>query len=198
MSLTPFASLSLSPITRHPSLVTLPSPHPLVWLATEAIETFLVHRRLIEPPARLYADMPEALKPAAVFVCLKREGRLRGCIGTTEPLRDTLAREVIDNAVGAATRDPRFPALEPSELDALRVSIDVLGPAEPVQGPDELDHRRYGIILRSGERRSVLLPAIEGVESVSEQIRAARDKAGLGPGEPIELLRFEVTRYCDV
>lgn len=169
--------------------------HPLVRLAAEAIEMFLSHQRVIEPPERLFAEVPDSLKPAGMFVCLKREGLLRGCVGTTEPLQETLAREVIANAIGAATRDPRFPAVEPSELAALHISIDVLGPAEPVPDLGDLDHRRYGIILRSGERRSVLLPDIEGIDSVSSQIRAAREKAGLRHDAPIELLRFEVTRY---
>ncbi len=173
----------------------MPAAHPLVSLAATAIETFLFHQRVIEPPASLYAELPDLLRPAGVFVCLKREGRLRGCIGTTEPLHDTLAAEVIQNAIGAATRDPRFPAVHPSELERLHISIDVLGPPEPVPGPGALDHRRYGIILRSGERRSVLLPDIEGIDSVMEQIAAAREKAGLGRHDPIELLRFEVTRY---
>ena len=169
--------------------------HPLVRLAAAAIETFLSHQRIAEPPAALYAEWPEALRPAGVFVCLKRESRLRGCIGTTEPLHDTLAVEVIHNAIGAATRDPRFPAVCLSELQELDISIDVLGPSEPVPGLDALDHRRYGIVLRSGERRSVLLPDIEGINSVAEQIAAAREKAGLGRHDRIELLRFEVTRY---
>lgn len=175
-------------MTRHTS-------HPLVRLAVAAIETFLSHQRIIEPPANLYAELPDALRPAGVFVCLKRQGRLRGCIGTTEPLYDTLAVEVIQNAIGAATRDPRFPTVHPSEMESLHISIDVLGPSEPAPDLAALDHRRYGIILRSGERRSVLLPDIEGIDSVAEQIAAAREKAGLGQHDPIELLRFEVTRY---
>lgn len=188
-----------NPFIYHPSpLANSPSSHsshPLVRLAAVAIETFLFQQRIIEPPAALYVELPDALRPAGVFVCLKRQGRLRGCIGTTEPLHDTLAVEVIQNAIGAATRDPRFPAIDPSELNDLLISVDVLGSSEPASDPGALDHRRYGIILMSGQRRSVLLPDIEGIDSVAEQIAAAREKAGLGQHEPIELLRFEVTRY---
>ena len=171
------------------------SSHPLVRLAADAIETYLAEQRIIVPPAALFADIAEALKPAGSFVCLKREERLRGCIGTTEPMCETLAAEIIQNAIGAATRDPRFPPLESYELEGLSITVDVLGLAEPVRDHGELDHRRYGIIIRAGDRRSVLLPDIEGVDSVAEQLTLARHKAGIGPDDPIELLRFEVIRY---
>ena len=169
--------------------------HPLVGLAAEAIRTFLSHQRVIEPPDFLFDEMPEARMPAGAFVCLKHEGRLRGCIGTTEPVHPTVALEVIHNAIGAAVRDPRFPQLQIVELEGLDICVDVLGPSEPVPDLTALDHQRYGIIVRSGERRGVLLPDIEGINSVAEQLAAARDKAALSPEEPVEILRFEVTRY---
>ncbi len=169
--------------------------HPLVRLAAEAISAFLTRQETIEPPERLFLEVPEALLPAGVFVCLKQDGRLRGCIGTTEPTRTTMAAEVIEFAIGAATRDPRFPPLESAELDGLEISVDVLGPSERVSSLEALDHRRYGIILRSGARHSVLLPDLEGINSVAQQVEAAREKAGLGSDDVIELLRFEVTRY---
>lgn len=171
------------------------SAHPLVGLAAEAIRTFLSHQRVIEPPDFLFDEMPEARMPAGAFVCLKHEGRLRGCIGTTEPVHPTVALEVIHNAIGAAVRDPRFPQLQIVELEGLDICVDVLGPSEPVPDLTALDHQRYGIIVRSGERRGVLLPDIEGINSVAEQLAAARDKASLSPEEPVEILRFEVTRY---
>ncbi|WP_447974290.1 AmmeMemoRadiSam system protein A [Nitrospira sp. Kam-Ns4a] len=183
------------PVTCHLSPVTRDSPHPLLRLAAEAITVYLSEQRIIEPPAGLFVAVPEALKPAGVFVCLKRKGELRGCIGTTEPLCETAAQEVIHNAIGAATRDPRFQPVRLDELLELAISVDLLSPLEPVAGPDELDPRRYGLVLRSGERRSVLLPDIEGIESVDDQVNAARVKAGVGPLEPVQLFRFEVTRY---
>jgi len=169
--------------------------HPLVRLAAEAISAFLRRQQIIEPPESLFFEVPAALLPAGVFVCLKREGRLRGCIGTTEPIRKTMAAEVIEIAIGAATRDPRFPPLEWAELDDLEISVDVLGPSERVSSLEALDPRRYGIVVRSGERHSVLLPDLEGINSVAAQVEAAREKAGLGSDEVIELLRFEATRY---
>lgn len=169
--------------------------HPLVRLAAEAIVVYVSDQRVIEAPDTLFAVMPEAQIPAGAFVCLKRQGLLRGCLGRTEPVHTTLAAEVIEHAIGAATRDPRFPPVQPSELDALDISVDVLGPSEPVLDLSGLDHRRYGIIVRSGQRYSVLLPDIEGIHSVAEQVAVARQKAGLSPEEPVEVLRFEVTRY---
>jgi len=170
--------------------------HPLVRLAAQAISAFLADRHILAPSAEFYADMPEALRPAGVFVCLKREGQLRGCIGTTEPLHDTLAIEVVRNAIGAATRDPRFPPVQTHELATVSITVDVLGPCESVPGLEALDPHRYGIVLRSGEKRSVLLPAIDGIDSVGQQLAAARAKAGLGPDDAIELFRFEVQRFC--
>jgi AmmeMemoRadiSam system protein A len=171
------------------------SAHPLIRLASEAIAAFLAEDRIIEPPSELYKECPDALKPAGAFVCLKRDWELRGCVGTTEPLEETLAGEVVRNAVAAATRDPRFAPVCREELPDLSVSVDVLEPSEPVSDRAALDPKRFGIIVRAGEKQSVLLPDLEGIESVAEQLAAARKKAGIGPDEPIELRRFAVTRY---
>ncbi|MFM8552908.1 MAG: AmmeMemoRadiSam system protein A [Nitrospiraceae bacterium] len=169
--------------------------HPLVGLATQAIAAYLADQRVLEPPADLYEAWPEALQPAGVFVCLKYEGRLRGCIGTTEPLYETMAIEVVRNAIGAATRDPRFGPVQTHELADLSIAIDILSACESVPGLESLDPDRYGIILKSGEQRSVLLPAIEGIDSALAQVAAARAKAGLAPDAPAELFRFTVQRF---
>ncbi len=169
--------------------------HPLVRLATEAIGTYLSRQLIIEPPEHVFANMPEARSPAGAFVCLKRAGQLRGCIGTLEPGQATLAAEVIHNAIGAAQRDRRFPPVELWEVEELSISVDVLGSSEPVPDLADLDPLRFGIILRSGTRQSVLLPDIEGIQSVAEQLAIAREKAGVGPDEPVELHRFQVLRF---
>ncbi len=169
--------------------------HPLVGLATDAIRIFLLEQRVLEPPGSLFAEIPTASDPAGAFVSLKLESRLRGCIGTTEAARKTLAEEIIHNAIGAATRDPRFPAVTPSELETLVVSVDVLNRPEPVRDLQELDHRRYGVIVRSGTRHGVLLPDIEGIDSIAEQLTAAKKKVGLFEHDPADLFRFEVIRY---
>ena len=165
--------------------------HPLVRLAKDAVDAFVRFGRVIDP-----VDVPADLhRPAGAFVSIKRGHTLRGCIGTVEPVQDSLAREVVHNAIDSATRDPRFLPIEAQELGELSYSIDVLSPPEPVSGPEELDHQRYGLIVRSGLRRGLLLPDIEGVSSVEEQIAIAKSKAGILPDEPVDLFRFTVERF---
>ncbi len=166
--------------------------HPLVRLARQTIETYVREGRQIEPPSEL---APEMRQQAASFVSLHRNGELRGCIGTIEPSQPNLALEVIHNAIMAATEDPRFPPVEPHELSELEIKVDVLTRPEPVSSSRELDPCRYGVIVQSGFRRGLLLPDLEGVDTVECQIDIARRKAGIGPNEPIQLSRFEVRRY---
>jgi AmmeMemoRadiSam system protein A len=128
-------------------------------------------------------------------VSLKVRGVLRGCIGTFQPTESDVAHEVVRNAVSAATQDPRFPAVRTGELDTLEYSVDVLTSPERIQDSRELDPRRYGVIVRSGSRRGLLLPDLEGVDTVEYQISIAMQKAGIPPGAPVELSRFEVKRY---
>ncbi len=168
------------------------SPH--VKLAREAIETWLRERRILDPSGR------EDLSPlygerAGAFVSLKKEGELRGCIGTFRPTRENLAEEIVSNAVSAATRDPRFPPVDLDELGELEVSVDVLSDPEPVEDISQLDPRVYGVIVQRGGRIGLLLPDLEGVDTVEEQLDIARRKAGIGPHEPIHIYRFTVNRY---
>jgi len=165
--------------------------HPLTRLAREAVETFVRHGRVIEPE-ELSGEM---LERAGAFVSIKKRGELRGCIGTLEATQANLALEVVRNAIDSATRDPRFQPVAPEELDQLSYSVDVLSPTEPVAGPEELDPKRYGVIVRLGLRRGLLLPDIEGVNTVEEQIAIVKTKAGILPEESPELLRFTVRRY---
>lgn len=165
--------------------------HPLVALAKETVETYVRQGCAPEPP-RLTPEMHER---AGVFVSLKKHGELRGCIGTFEPTRKNVAEEIVYNAVSSATRDPRFTPVTEEELPELSYSVDVLTHPEPVSGPAELDARRYGVIVERGWRRGLLLPDLEGVDTVEEQIAICRMKAGIGAGEPVKLYRFEVKRY---
>lgn len=166
--------------------------HPLVRLAKEAVETYVWEGRLIAPPPDV---PPAAWQQAGAFVSLKVGGALRGCVGTVEPTQPSVAEEVIFNAVRSASEDPRFPPVAPQELPALSYTVDLLTSPEPVAGLEELDPQRYGVIVSNGGRRGLLLPAIEGVETVEQQLAIARLKAGLAPEEPAELYRFEVERY---
>ncbi len=134
---------------------------------------------------------------AACFVSLKtREGDLRGCVGTIEPAKQTLAQELVANAINAATRDPRFPPVASHELGDLTYSVDVLESPEPATFED-LDPAIYGVIVEddSGFARGLLLPAIEGVDTVQKQVDIASRKAGIPTGAASKLSRFKVHRY---
>ena len=164
--------------------------HPLVVLARRAIE-----KHLGNTTTSLSTQIPGFEEPAGTFVSIKKEGQLRGCIGTILPTAPSLAEEVAQNAVSAATGDPRFPPMTQEELGEITISVDVLTPPEPVSGPGELDPVKYGVIVQSGYRRGVLLPDLPGVDSVEKQVAIAREKAGIASGEPVQLFRFEVKRY---
>jgi len=168
--------------------------HPLVQLARKTIETYVREGRIAQPPKEL---TPEMEKQAGTFVSIHKHGMLRGCIGTIEPTQANVAQEVIQNAISAATRDPRFPPVRPEELADLDIKVDVLSEPEPVESMDELDPRRYGVIVQSARdwRKGLLLPDLEGVDTVEYQVDIARRKAGIWPDEPIKLYRFEVVRY---
>ncbi len=166
--------------------------HPLVRLARMAIAAHLEGEPLESARIFLPPDLPAR---AAAFVSLHRGSSLRGCIGTLEPQTPSLREEVIANAISASTRDPRFPPVQRDEVEALEITVDVLTSPEPIEGPVSLDPKRYGVIVQSGWRRGVLLPDLEGVESVDQQVQIARAKAGINQQEKVRLFRFEVVRY---
>jgi AmmeMemoRadiSam system protein A len=166
--------------------------HPLVELAKETVEKYVNEGKVPQPPPELTPEMKER---AGVFVSLKSGGALRGCIGTFEATRPNVAEEIIANAVSSATRDPRFLPVGPEELSELEYSVDVLTQPEPVDSEADLDPRKYGVIVESGWRRGLLLPDLEGVDTVEQQLEITRAKAAIGPDEPVNLYRFEVKRY---
>ena len=166
---------------------------PYVKLARASVEHYILHHKKLPLPQ----DLPSELvsRRAGAFGSIHEHGRLRGCIGTIAPVQDSLAQEIIDNAVSASTRDPRFDPIKADELAWLEISVDVLGDPEPISSPRELDVKRYGVIVTKGRKRGLLLPDLEGVDTVEEQIAIARRKAGIGPAEPVRLQRFEVVRH---
>lgn len=166
---------------------------PYVKLARHTIETYLRTGKQLPVPEGL----PEELyrRRAGTFVSLKEDGRLRGCIGTIAAVQDSLAEEIIHNAVSACSRDPRFSPVEQWEVERLTISVDVLGDAQKISSPDELDAARYGVIVTKGARRGLLLPNLEGVDTVQQQIAIAKQKAGIKEQETVELERFEVVRH---
>ena len=123
------------------------------------------------------------------------DGKLRGCIGTINPTTASIADEIIQNAVSSGTRDYRFSPITKDELPRLEYSVDVLRPAEPISSKEELDIHKYGVIVRSGYRSGLLLPNIDGINSVDEQISIAKRKAGIKEHEKFTLERFEVVRH---
>ena len=163
-----------------------------VQLARHAIETIVRTGKLPEHPQGLPSEMAER---AGVFVSLKKDGELRGCIGTFEPMAKNIAEEIMQNAASAALRDPRFPPVREDELDELVYSVDVLTEPELVRGADELDARRYGVIVESRGRKGLLLPDLPGVDTAEEQLRIARKKGGIPEDAAIRIWRFEVTRH---
>lgn len=168
------------------------SEHALVQLARKTIEAFIREGKRIDPPAKLSAEM---LVRSGAFVSLHRQGKLRGCIGTFAPTSENVAQEVIRNAIEASTRDPRFPPMTSDELSELEISVDVLSAPEPVKSVEDLDAKRYGVIVKSGAKRGLLLPDLPGVNTPEEQIVICRRKAWINDDEPVELFRFEVRRF---
>lgn len=164
-----------------------------VRLARASVEHYVRTGRRLEMPDGLPGDMTR--RRAGVFVSLHEDGRLRGCIGTIAPVTPCVAQEIIDNGVSASSRDPRFNPVEPEELDKLVYSVDVLEPPERISSPTQLDVKKYGVIVTKGGRRGLLLPNLDGVNSVDEQIAIAKQKAGIAQREDVELERFEVTRH---
>jgi AmmeMemoRadiSam system protein A len=134
---------------------------------------------------------------SGVFVSIHRQGRLRGCIGTIEPVRKNLGSEIMFNAVAACARDPRFYPVSVSELKDLDISVDILTEPQRISNKSELDVKRFGVIVVAGSRRGLLLPDLEGIDSIDQQVLIAKRKAGIEVNETVELYRFEVVRHHD-
>lgn len=163
----------------------------IILLATRALEELILRGRELE-----FEDSFSSLltRRAGCFVSLHKFGELRGCIGTLEPTRENLALEIIKNTRSAALDDPRFPRVEEDELKELVLGVDVLGPVEACSY-EELDPKIYGVIVRSGAHQGLLLPDLPGVKTRARQVEIARNKAGIGPHEPLSYFRFKVSRH---
>ncbi len=167
--------------------------HPLVKLAKAAIEEYVGGKNIISPPVEMTEEMKEK---AGVFVSLKKGGQLRGCIGTFLPSTENVAKEIVKNAISAATEDPRFNPVELNEVEDINYSVDLLSPPEKVVDISELDPKEYGVIVIKDFRKGLLLPNLEGVDTIEEQLRIVRLKAGIDPDdEDVETHRFKVRRY---
>ncbi len=164
-----------------------------VRLARQSVESWVLRREVMSVPEGLPQEL--LTRRAGAFVSIHKQGLLRGCIGTVSPVRASLAEEIIRNAVSAASEDPRFNPIGPEELKWLEISVDVLSEPESIASEAELDVKRYGVIVTRGHRRGLLLPNLDGVDTVEQQVEIARKKAGIRPDEKVSLQRFEVVRH---
>lgn len=172
------------------------SYHPTdqyIELARTTINTFIKENKVIEVPKDLPKEMTE--NKSATFVSLHKKGNLRGCIGTILPTTNSIAQEIINNAISAATHDPRFNPVTEDELDDLEINVDVLTIPEEIENESMLDPKKYGVIVTSGFKKGVLLPDLEDIDTVEEQLRIAKRKAGITDNEEVKLKRFEVIRH---
>ncbi len=174
---------------------------PYVRLAWFCIENYVKFRKKVNRPGDLPNTLREALpaeifkKRAGAFVSIHKCGDLRGCIGTILPTTDCIAKEIAGNAVSASSRDPRFNEITENELRFLDVSVDILGEPEPIASREELDVKRYGVIVTCGMKRGLLLPDLDGVDDVDTQVSIAMKKGGISPSDNYSLERFEVIRH---
>lgn len=166
---------------------------PYVKLARASVESWVRNRKRLNVPEGLPDEMLS--KRAGAFVSIHKNGQLRGCIGTISAAEDSIAEEIIQNAISACSRDPRFSPITEEELQYLEISVDILGRPEPVGSASMLDVKRYGVIVSCGTRRGLLLPNLEGVDTVEDQVRIARQKGGISSHERYSLQRFEVVRH---
>ena len=164
-------------------------------LARKAIKEYLNVGKIINPPKDLPKEFLE--KKAGTFVSLhNKDSSLRGCIGTTEPTKENIAYEVINNAIAAAMRDPRFYPVGPGELAGLEISVDVLTDPEEYDDISKLNPKKYGVIVCAADgRKGLLLPDIDGIDTVDDQISICCQKANIFPDEDFEIYKFEVKRY---
>jgi len=162
-------------------------------LARLSVEHFTKYRKRVKLPDTLPNEL--TAQKAGVFVSLKKDGALRGCIGTISPVRKSVAEEIIYNAISACSQDPRFQSVEEWELPSITYSVDVLTAAQPITDKNELDPQKYGVIVSYGDRKGLLLPALAGVDTVGKQLSIALSKAGILEDEPYKIERFEVIRY---
>lgn len=161
--------------------------------ARDCVENYVMKHSKLSMPEGLLKELLE--RRAGVFVSLHQHGQLRGCIGTILPTTGSIAEEILQNAISASSADPRFDPVQPEELSSLTISVDVLGEPEDIASMQQLDPARYGVIVSSGMRRGLLLPDLEGVDTIEEQVDIACKKAGIHNRAGIRLQRFEVVRH---
>ncbi len=167
-------------------------PHPLVQLARDAIRYHLEFRKSLVVSSDLKSKFSA---PTGVFVTLFLNEALRGCVGSLQPQTNTLAQEVVRNAVLAGFNDPRYDPVSKKDIEKLDIHIEAITPSEPVEDLSTLDPEVDGLIVRSGKKQGVLLPAIEGVDTVEQQIKICRSKGKIKSSESVTYFRFRVEQH---
>ncbi len=168
--------------------------NPYILLARQAIENYIKSRETTSLPAGLPEEFSN--RKAGAFVTIMKDGQLRGCIGTYLPVRDNIAQEIIHNAIATATEDYRFGPIQEEELPSLSYTVYVLNAPELIKDIKELDPKKFGIIIKTGQKSGLLLPDLEGVDTVEKQISIACQKAGIDASkEKIFVYKFTVEKY---
>jgi len=162
-------------------------------LARRAVEDYIINGTEVEIRED---ELPQILKEkAGVFVTLKKNNKLRGCMGTFRPVQKNAAYEIVNNAMTAAENDPRFPEVNKEELNDIKISVDILSEPEHVRDKTELSPGKYGILVKGGHQTGLLLPDLEGIETAEKQLNIAKRKAGLKEDAEVEIYRFTVSRF---
>ena len=164
-----------------------------VRLARQAIETYIATKRVMKLSETFDPNITK--RKAGVFVTIRRDGELRGCIGTIKAKKKCVGEEIIANAIAAACKDERFEPLQPDQLDNLIISVDVIQNLIPILGVADLDSQLYGVMVEWQDHHAVLLPNLPGIDTPEQQISVAKRKAGIDEDEEITLYRFEVKRH---
>ena len=180
-------------------------------LARLAVENFIKHQKIISPPKDIN---PELLKTrSGVFVSINKDKKLRGCIGTYLPTQENIAQEIIHNAIAAATRDNRFSPIQEKELNQLSYTVYLLEKPSPVKDLDELDPKKYGILVQTvplakskdvffnghfREKSALLLPNLEGIDTKEKQIVIACHKGNINPFiDKIVIYKFKAKKFTE-
>ena len=168
--------------------------HPLVFLAKQTVENYIKERKIIS----LLEDLPKEFleRKAGTFVTIEKNSELRGCIGTYLPTRENIAEEVIYNAIAAATEDYRFGPIEDKELSSLSYTVYILNEPELIKDIKELDPKKYGIIVKTETKTGLLLPDLEGVDTIEQQLSITCQKGGIDPNqEKFLIYKFTAEKF---
>jgi AmmeMemoRadiSam system protein A len=165
-------------------------------LAKYAIKEYVRTGKIVSVPDNLPPEFYE--KKGGVFVSLYKGEELRGCIGTYLPAHKNLAEEITLNAIAACSQDSRFCPVTAEDLPDISVEVSLLSEPEKISDLHELDPKNYGVIVRSPNGQcGLLLPAIEGIDSVEQQLSIACQKGGINPAtdKKIKIYKFSVEKY---